>query len=72
MAVSAAALAAALAHDGLPINHALGVPGFPDCVNPSVALGSHVETAAMELQCGQRGTAGQIKIGTVGDSITAG
>jgi lysophospholipase L1-like esterase len=57
----------------LPINRALGVPGFPDCRRPA-GLGDpvSVSTAAMELQCFQRGSASMIKIGCVGDSITAG
>jgi hypothetical protein len=59
----------------LPINPALGVPGFPDCRRPAAGLGdppASVDAAAMELQCFQRGSASAIKIGCVGDSITAG
>lgn len=71
-ALALAMVAGCLGHDGLPINPALGVPGFPDCVNPSLAKKSPLEKAIHELACSQKGTDGQIKIGTVGDSITAG
>lgn len=69
-----ALLGAAAAHDDdFPINPALGVPGFPDCINPKVGLGKPVEEAAMDLVCSQRAApATAIKIGCVGDSITAG
>jgi len=70
--IALAMAAGCLAHDGLPINPALGVPGFPDCVNPSISKGSPLEQAIHELACTQKGTDDQIKIGTVGDSITAG
>lgn len=59
----------------LPINPALGVPGYPDCRRPA-GLGpvsSTVDAAAMELECFQRGAGSSaVKIGCVGDSITAG
>ena len=76
-AVMAAALAAtAAAHDaGMPINRPLGVPGFPDCVNPSLDLAANVsvEQAAMTLECAQKAAApATIKVGCIGDSITAG
>ena len=55
----------------LPINPALGVPGFPDCVNDRRS-----EPAAPELalRCAARpkARADQISIACVGDSITAG
>ena len=56
------------AHDGLPKNPALNVPGYPDCVQP-VAGGDE-----FTLQCAQRpkDRDTQISIGCVGDSITAG
>ena len=39
-------LAAVMAHDdALPINPALGVPGFPDCVQPVEVRGSVEESA---------------------------
>jgi len=63
------------AHDAhLPINPALGVPGFPDCVNPSNdPTNSTVAEAALNLVCAQKSSAdGVIRIGTIGDSITAG
>jgi len=73
LAIASALVVAALAHDAsLPINPALGVPGFPDCVRPATAVATDVEGAAMELQCFQKGRADQIKVGCVGDSITAG
>ena len=59
--------------DGLPINPALKVPGYPDCVRPDWATGATVDEAAQELQCFQKGADDDsIKIGCVGDSITAG
>lgn len=68
------ALALVVSHTAeMEINPLLGVPGFPDCTNPSLSLGSPVEVAAMELECAQKPhTEGTIQIGLVGDSITAG
>jgi lysophospholipase L1-like esterase len=68
-------LATVAAHGDLsmPINPALGVPGFPDCrrLHPERSLS--VDEAAMDLVCEQNGAATDaIKIGCVGDSITAG
>lgn len=66
---------AAHGHDdiySLPINTALGVPGFPDCVRAHPELSLGVDAAAMDLVCRQRGSPGAIKVGCVGDSITAG
>lgn len=62
------------AHDiTLPINPELGVPGFPDCTNPNLSSNSTVEEAASALICSQKSTPdGVIRIGTIGDSITAG
>jgi len=55
----------------LPINKELGVPGFPDCVNPYVS--DSLEKNAFALECDQKKTNGtQITIGCIGDSITAG
>jgi len=64
----------ALSHEmGLPINPALGVPGFPDCVRPATAVGTTVAEAAMELDCTVAAPEdGVIQVGTIGDSITAG
>ena len=57
----------------LPINPVLGVPGFPDCVRAHPEQAMTVEEAAMDLICSQREvSADAIKIGCVGDSITAG
>jgi len=66
--------ALAAAHSGdLPINPALGVPGFPNCVHPTSPVGKTVEQNAMEIVCSQKSrSASSIKIGTIGDSITAG
>jgi hypothetical protein len=58
--------ASALSHgdEELPINPALGVPGFPDCIRPATAVGTTVEEAAMELQCSQKAAPdGAIRIG---------
>ena len=47
--------------------------GFPDCVRAHPELELSVEDAAMDLVCTQRpAAAGAIRIGCVGDSITAG
>lgn len=61
-------------HDvGLPVNPVLGVPGFPDCVRAHPEVAMSVDDAAMDLVCTQRGSdQGSIKVGCVGDSITAG
>lgn len=59
-----------------PINPLLGVPGFPDCTNPRLVAGEDmsVEEAAMALECAQKPALfdDTIRIGCVGDSITAG
>lgn len=67
----------ACAHDaGMPVNPLLGVPGFPDCVQPMAnPIGiDDIDAAAHSLQCHQRRPErnGQLAIGCVGDSITAG
>ena len=48
--------------------------GFPDCQKPSWAKATFAEKMAMKLHCHQNGKDGNraIKIGCVGDSITAG
>lgn len=64
----------ATAHDyNLPINPELGVPGFPDCVQKHNQNASVAE-AALTLECAQKKTARDdvIRIGCIGDSITAG
>jgi lysophospholipase L1-like esterase len=58
----------------LPINPALGVPGYPDCVQTGPITGD-VEANARTLRCGRPPRPGgnsRITIGCVGDSITAG
>merc|ERR1712166_1620625 len=73
--VLAALLAAPVAaHDeDMPINPALGVPGFPDCVRAHPELELCVADAADDLICAQKeAPEDAIKIGCIGDSITAG
>ena len=63
------------AHDAsLPLNPALGVPGYPDCRRAQGdRTGASVAEAALELVCEQRvAHADSIRIACVGDSITAG
>ena len=56
----------------LPINPALGVPGFPDCVRDQRAAAQGV-APEFALNCSvTEQKAGLIQIGTIGDSITAG
>ena len=58
---------AAVAHDGLPKNPNLNVPGYPDCVQ------TENDGDEFTLECHQnKETPSQITIGCVGDSITAG
>ena len=68
-------LLASASHDSrLPINQKLGVPGFPDCVraHPGISF-TTVEAAADDLVCMQRPSSpSAVKIGCIGDSITAG
>merc|ERR1719480_402868 len=67
-------VAMATAHDyTFPINPELGVPGFPDCVQ-KYNKNASVAEAALTLECAQKKTARDdvIRIGTIGDSITAG
>ena len=65
------------AHDpqeAWPLNPALGVPGFPDCVRRTPAAALSIDGAAHDLVCAQRGggSADAVRIACVGDSITAG
>ena len=71
--LAATLVLACSAHDGLPINPALGVGGFPDCVQTRPVT-DDVAANARSLSCAQRprDTADQIAIGCIGDSITAG
>jgi lysophospholipase L1-like esterase len=67
-------VAPSAAHEvDFPINPVLGVPGFPDCVRAHPEQAMTVDEAAMDLICSQKeASADAIKIGCVGDSITAG
>jgi lysophospholipase L1-like esterase len=63
------------AHDeNLPVNDILGVPGFPSCLREHPDVAMSVEDAAKDLKCEQNGKEDDsiIKIGCIGDSITAG
>jgi len=63
----------AAAHgDSYAINPVLGVPGFPDCKRAHPQLELNVEAAADDLICMQKDAPGAIRIGMIGDSITAG
>jgi len=63
----------AAAHgESFPINPVLGVPGFPDCERAHPQLELNVEAAADDLICMQKDSPGAIRIGMIGDSITAG
>jgi len=73
----AGVLAAALAHDGSPVNPLLGEGGFPDCVQslpPHVVATQSLEENIKTITCAQKPKdhADQIAIGCIGDSITAG
>ena len=76
IALIAASAGVVSAHDGLPINPAIGVPGYPDCHLPESLSASSltVDEAAHALVCEQRLTsnANATTIACVGDSITAG
>jgi lysophospholipase L1-like esterase len=63
-----------LSHDAdLPVNPLLGVPGFPDCVRAHPDAELDVEDAANDLVCHQKSASKDaIRIGMIGDSITAG
>jgi acyl-CoA thioesterase-1 len=55
-----------------PINPVLGVSGFPDCHRLHPALHLDMVDASFDLACPQRGSGPAVRIGMVGDSITAG
>ena len=57
----------------MPINSKLGVPGFPNCVQPA-AITDDVDANAHTLVCKQneKDSDDQIAVGCIGDSITAG
>lgn len=72
-ALCATILVLANAHDTLlPINPVLGVPGFPDCMRVHPERNLTVEDAALDLICTQNNPLDAIRIGMIGDSITAG
>jgi len=62
------------AHEAImPINGALGVPGFPHCLRAHPEVNMTVDDAAMDLVCAPPpATSNALKIACVGDSITAG
>lgn len=69
-------VASVLAHN-VPINPLLGEGGYPDCVNsasPEVLASQTLEENMKTMTCHQneKDHAGQIAIGCIGDSITAG
>lgn len=77
MALLAAAVSAHLYANDLAgmgaINPALGTHGFPDCYQPGPFNMADIEKNQMTMVCEQRGKGtAALKIGTVGDSITAG
>jgi len=76
LGMALAALASAIlshSNPSLPVNPLLGVPGYPDCSRASNNLSLTVEEAADDLVCAQKpAPATAIRIGCVGDSITAG
>lgn len=73
VALFLAAAASVSAHQEMPVNPALGVPGFPDCTRAHPERELSVEEAALDLDCRQRlAPASAVKIACVGDSITAG
>jgi hypothetical protein len=76
LATLAATALCASAHNGLPINPELGVPGYPSCTLPEglIAADLTMEEADFAIVCNQvQGkSATAKKVACVGDSITAG
>jgi len=72
-ASAAAAVATAHTHGAFTcaVNPELGTHGFPDCIQPGPVT-DDLDAMQHSMVCKQRGTADQILIGTIGDSITAG
>ena len=70
-AAAAAASAGGHGHFTCSVNPALGTHGFPDCEQPGPVT-DDLDAMQMSMVCKQRGSAAAIKIGTIGDSITAG
>jgi len=76
LAASAAAAVASAVHVHsesftCAVNPELGTHGFPDCYQPGPVT-DDLEAMQHSMVCKQRGTADQILIGAIGDSITAG
>jgi len=69
IAASAAVAAAAHSHHAdtftCAVNPELGTHGFPDCYQPGPVT-DDLDAMQMSMVCKQRGTASQIKIGTIG------
>jgi len=53
------------------LNPVLGTHGFPDCYQPG-PISSDIEKNQFSMKCVQKGDSATIKIGCIGDSITAG
>ena len=74
--VLAGACAAAHAHSHVgygPLNPVLGTHGFPDCVPGPQGVSADIEANQLNMVCAQKkAPAGALRIGCVGDSITAG
>jgi lysophospholipase L1-like esterase len=73
LAAASAAVASAHTHGAFTcaVNPELGTHGFPDCIQPGPVT-DDLDAMQHSMVCKQRGTADQILIGTIGDSITAG
>ena len=74
---AAASIPGVISHgNNLPINPELGVPGYPSCIRLHPELNLNVEDSAKDLFCSQtdskQASEDTIKIGCIGDSITAG
>ena len=77
LSILALCAATAVAHDGLPVNPMLGVPGYPDCFLPkelqrAAANGTlSVDEAAHALVCRQRqgDSDDTIKVGCIGACV---
>ena len=61
-------------HEGYgPLNPVLGTHGYPDCVPGPLGVSDDLEANQMNMVCAQKkAPAAAIRIGCVGDSITAG
>ena len=53
------------------INPALGTHGYPDCYQPG-PISTDIEANQFSMKCVQKGPSAALKIGCIGDSITAG